>query len=90
MMLTHGVKNILSHEFLDAPQKTRIQSASTHLYPLGMISTECKLTDLGIRIFDLPVAPMLAKTLAFSKSLEVVTIVSMLSAGEIFYSLAGL
>ncbi|CAG9807427.1 unnamed protein product [Chironomus riparius] len=84
-----GVKNILEFDFMDPPHKDNILTSLRQLFLLGALDRNGDVTDLGRKMTELPVEPNLAKMLLVSVGLkctdEIITIIAMLSAGNVFY-----
>ncbi|KAI9644104.1 hypothetical protein NHQ30_007457 [Ciborinia camelliae] len=87
-----GIDNIVRFPFLTSPPAELIIRALELLYSLGALDTYAKLTKpLGIRMAELAVEPMMAKTLLSASSFnclsEILTIAAMTSVGgNIFYN----
>lgn len=79
---------MFAHNSPPSPFQTLI-SALEMLYNLGALDEEGMLTRLGRRMAEFPLDPPVAKMLIASVDLgcseEVVTIIGMLSAQNIFY-----
>ena len=78
-----GIHDLLHFEFLDAPPPETLIRSLELLYALGALNKTGDLTKLGRRMAELPLAPMLGKTLLASEtyccSEEILTIAAMLS-----------
>lgn len=90
LLLSLGIENLLEFDFLDAPPPQALLRSLEHLYALGALNDQGKLTRLGRRMAELPLDPMMAKALLASETYEcveeVTTICGMLSANNtIFY-----
>ncbi|KAI5081195.1 hypothetical protein GOP47_0004378 [Adiantum capillus-veneris] len=84
-----GVNNLLAFDFMDPPPPQSLISAMEQLYSLGALDEEGLLTRLGLKMAEFPLEPPLSKMLLASVELgcsdEVLRIISMLSAQNIFY-----
>ena len=84
-----GINDLLHFDFMDPPPVNTMVTALELLYQLGALDNEGLLTKIGRKMAEFPLAPELAKMLMFSVDLgcseEVLTIVAMLAAGNIFY-----
>ncbi|KAK3372831.1 P-loop containing nucleoside triphosphate hydrolase protein [Lasiosphaeria ovina] len=81
-----GIDNVLRFDFLTPPPAELMIKALELLYSLGALDDYAKLTrPLGMRMAELAVEPMMAKTLlsapAFGCSSEILTIAAMTSLG---------
>lgn len=81
-----GIDNIVRFDFLTAPPSQLVIRALELLYSLGALDDYAKLTKpLGIRMAELAVEPMMAKTLLSAPSFgclsEMLTIAAMTSLG---------
>ncbi|KKY38093.1 putative atp-dependent rna helicase dhx8 [Diaporthe ampelina] len=81
-----GITNFLRFDFLTPPPAELMSRALELLYSLGALDDYCKLTKpLGMRMAELAVEPMMAKTLLsatlFGCVSEVLTIAAMTSVG---------
>jgi len=88
-MKAMGVNDLLNFEFMDPPPAQTLVSAMENLWTLGALDEEGLLTRLGRRMAEFPLEPPLSKVLIASTDLgcseEALTIVAMLSVGNIFY-----
>ncbi|MCO5549395.1 hypothetical protein L7F22_002866 [Adiantum nelumboides] len=84
-----GVDNLLTFDFMDPPTAQAFISAMEQLYGLGALDEEGFLTRLGLKMAEFPLEPPLSKMLLASVELgcsdEILTIIAMLSAQNIFY-----
>ncbi|KAK9931697.1 hypothetical protein M0R45_018964 [Rubus argutus] len=84
-----GIKDLLSFDFMDPPPSEALISSSKQLHNLGALDAEGSLTKLGSRMAVLPLDPPLSKMLLASVNLgcsdEILTIIAMVAAGNIFY-----
>lgn len=89
MMKAMGIKDLLSFDFMDPPPSEALISSSKQLHNLGALDAEGSLTKLGSRMAVLPLDPPLSKMLLASVNLgcsdEILTIIAMVAAGNIFY-----
>lgn len=81
-----GITNFLRFDFLTPPPAELMSRALELLYSLGALDEYCKLTKpLGMRMAELAVEPMMAKTLLsaplFGCVSEILTIAAMTSLG---------
>jgi len=83
-----GINDIVGFGFMDPPKSNRVNTALTSLRNLGAIDAASKITLLGRKMAEFPLAPNLSKVLLVASALncseEVLTIVSMLSVNHIF------
>ncbi|PUZ66167.1 hypothetical protein GQ55_3G284700 [Panicum hallii var. hallii] len=85
-----GINDLVSFDFVDPPASEGLLRALEDLFALGALNSRGELTKTGRRMAELPLDPMLAKAIVASErygcSEEVLTIASMLSAGNaVFY-----
>ncbi len=81
-----GIENIVRFDFITPPPAELLTRALELLYSLGAVDDYAKLTKpLGVRMAELAVEPMMAKTLLSSPSFgclsEILTIAAMTSLG---------
>jgi ATP-dependent RNA helicase DDX35 len=81
-----GIDNVLRFDFLTSPPAELMTRALELLYSLGALDDYAKLTKpLGMRMAELAVEPMMAKTLLSASSFgclsEILTIAAMTSLG---------
>ena len=73
---------------MDKPDKLSLITSQHHLYSLGALDDNGKLTTLGRKMIQFPLEPQLSKMLIISEQFgcaeEIVTIVSALSVGNFF------
>ncbi|KAK2989661.1 hypothetical protein RJ640_021581 [Escallonia rubra] len=88
-MKAMGINDLLSFDFMDPPSPQALISAMEQLYSLGALDEEGLLTKLGRKMAEFPLEPPLSKMLLASVDLgcsdEILTIISMLQAKNIFY-----
>eukprot|EP00250_Pteridium_aquilinum_P014497 c22029_g1_i2 orf=326-2476(+) len=89
-----GIDDILGFDFMDKPSSMAIRKSLEHLYILGALTDEGKLSEpLGVRMSRFPVEPLYAKAIIMSCeykcSAEMLAIVAMLSVESIFYQPRG-
>lgn len=84
-----GINDLLAFDFMDPPSPQTLIQALEMLFNLGALDEEGLLTRLGRKMAEFPMEPPMSKVLIASVDLgcseEVLTIVSMLSAQNIFY-----
>jgi len=84
-----GINDLLHFEFMDPPPAQTLIHSLEQLYNLGALDEEGLLTRLGRRMAEFPLEPALSKILIASVDLncseEVLTIIAMLSAQNIFH-----
>eukprot|EP00271_Cylindrocystis_brebissonii_P004980 TRINITY_DN16937_c0_g1_i1.p1 TRINITY_DN16937_c0_g1~~TRINITY_DN16937_c0_g1_i1.p1 ORF type:complete len:1286 (+),score=225.88 TRINITY_DN16937_c0_g1_i1:549-3860(+) len=84
-----GINDLLSFDFMDPPPPQALISAMEQLYNLGALDEEGLLTKLGRKMAEFPLEPPLSKMLIASVDLgcsdEILTIIAMLQAQNIFY-----
>lgn len=84
-----GINDLLNFDFMDPPPHQTMVTALENLYALSALDDEGLLTRLGRKMADFPMEPQMSKMLIASVDLgcseEMLTIVSMLGAENIFY-----
>lgn len=84
-----GIDNLLDFDFLDPPPQHVILNAMYQLWIFGALDNLGNLTSLGKRMNEFPLDPSLSKMLIMSEemecSMEILSIVSMLSVPNVFY-----
>ncbi|KAJ0701989.1 putative RNA helicase [Helianthus annuus] len=84
-----GMNDLFSFDFMDPPSSQALVSAMAQLYTLGALDEEGLLTKLGRKMAEFPLEPPLSKMLLASVDLgcsdEIVTIIAMITTGNIFY-----
>lgn len=84
-----GINDLLNFDFMDPPLVSTMVTALENLYQLGALDNDGLLTRIGRKMADFPLEPSLAKMLMFSVDLgcsdEIITIVAMLTAQNVFY-----
>ncbi|KAH7926220.1 P-loop containing nucleoside triphosphate hydrolase protein [Leucogyrophana mollusca] len=85
-----GVKNLLEFDFMDPPPQANIINSMYQLWVLGALDNLGDLTPVGRKMSEFPMEPSMAKMLIASSveykcSAEMLTIVSMLSVPSVFY-----
>lgn len=84
-----GINDLMNFDFMDPPPAPTLISALEQLYNLGALDEEGLLTRLGRKMAEFPLDPPVCKMLIASVDLgcseEILTIVGMLSAQNIFY-----
>lgn len=84
-----GINDLLNFDFMDPPPPQTLVSALEQLYNLGALDDEGLLTRLGRKMAEFPLDPPVSKMLIASVDLgcseEILTIIGMLSAQNIFY-----
>ncbi|GER51430.1 ATP-dependent RNA helicase [Striga asiatica] len=84
-----GINDLLSFDFMDPPAAQALISAMEQLYSLGALDEEGLLTKLGRKMAEFPLDPPLSKMLLASVDLgcsdEILTIIAMITTGNIFY-----
>lgn len=84
-----GVDDLFLFNFMDPPPEENMQNSMFQLWMLGALDNTGGLTPLGRSMGELPLDPSLSKMLVTSVqmgcSVEILTIVSMLSIPSIFY-----
>ena len=88
-----GVHDPRTFDLLTVPSEQSLLKAFELLFALGAIDTEMKLTDQGKRLAKLPLDPvfghLLLQSPKYGCTSEMLTVVSMLSAENIFYRPGG-
>lgn len=89
MLKSLGVSNLLEFDFMDPPPQDTILNSMYQLWVLGALNNVGELTPLGRKMGEFPMEPSLSKMLITSVeygcSVEMLTIVSMLSVPSVFY-----
>lgn len=84
-----GINDLLGFDFMDPPPVQALVTALQQLYNLSALDDEGLLTAVGRKMAEFPLEPMLSKMLIASVqagcSDEILTIVAMLSVGNVFY-----
>jgi HrpA-like helicases len=84
-----GIDNLLNFEFMDPPPQENIQNSLYQLWVLGALDNTGSLTSMGRKMVEFPLDPPLSKMLIVSDeqecSMELLTIVSMLSVPSVFH-----
>ena len=88
-MKAMGINDLLNFDFMDPPPPQTLVTALEQLYNLGALDEEGLLTRLGRKMAEFPLDPPVSKMLIASVDLgcseEILTIIGMLSAQNIFY-----
>lgn len=88
-MKAMGINDLLNFDFMDPPPPATLVMALEQLYNLGALDEEGLLTRLGRKMAEFPLDPPVSKMLIASVDLgcseEILTIIGMLSAQNIFY-----
>ena len=88
-MKAMGINDLLNFDFMDPPPPQTLVSALEQLFNLGALDEEGLLTRLGRKMAEFPLDPPVSKMLIASVDLgcseEILTIIGMLSAQNIFY-----
>ncbi|KAL8137387.1 hypothetical protein V2J09_003388 [Rumex salicifolius] len=88
-MKAMGINDLLAFDFMDPPPPQALISAMEQLYSLGALDDEGLLTKLGRKMAEFPLEPPLSKMLLASVDLgcsdEILTIISMIQTGNMFY-----
>ena len=84
-----GINDLMGFDFMDPPPPATLVTALEELYNLGALDDEGLLTKLGRKMAEFPLEPPMSKVLIASVDLgcseEVLTILAMLSAENIFH-----
>ncbi|KAJ4851210.1 Pre-mRNA-splicing factor ATP-dependent RNA helicase DEAH10 [Turnera subulata] len=86
-----GVDDIIGFDFMEKPSRAAIIKSLEHLFLLGALTDDCKLSDpVGHQMSRLPLDPVYSKALILASQLscleEMLITVAMLSAESIFYN----
>ncbi|XP_024384968.1 pre-mRNA-splicing factor ATP-dependent RNA helicase DEAH10 isoform X1 [Physcomitrium patens] len=86
-----GIDDVLGFDFMDKPSRIAIVKSLEHLYSLGALTDEGKLSDpIGTRMARFPLEPMYAKAMLISCEMgcseEMLATVSMMSVDSVFYA----
>jgi ATP-dependent RNA helicase DHX8/PRP22 len=88
-MKAMGINDLINFDFMDPPPPATLVTALEQLYNLGALDEEGLLTRLGRKMAEFPLEPPMSKMLIASVDLgcseEILTIVAMLSAQNIFH-----
>ena len=88
-MKAMGINDLINFDFMDPPPPATLVTALEQLYNLGALDEEGLLTRLGRKMAEFPLEPPMSKMLIasvdFGCSEEILTIVAMLSAQNIFH-----
>jgi pre-mRNA-splicing factor ATP-dependent RNA helicase DHX15/PRP43 len=92
LLLKIGVKDLVSFDYVDDPAPETLMRALSILHPLGAVDDDGNLTPLGGLMAEFPLDhPQLAKALIvspdFKCSNEILSIVAMLSVGDVWLQL---
>lgn len=89
MLKAMGINDLLHFDFMDPPPTNTMLTALEELWALSALDDEGLLTRLGRKMADFPMEPALAKVLIASVdlgcSVEMLSIVAMLSVQSVFY-----
>ncbi|POM61893.1 Pre-mRNA-splicing factor ATP-dependent RNA helicase [Phytophthora palmivora] len=93
-LLSMGIQDLAHFDFVSPPSPEALIRALELLFSLGAIDTNCRLIEpLGTQMAEFPVAPALAKVLLssfrFDCTLEMLSIASVLSVGDVFLGSRG-
>ncbi|EEF50736.1 ATP-dependent RNA helicase, putative [Ricinus communis] len=86
-----GVDDIIGFDFIEKPSRAAIIKSLEHLFLLGALTDECKLSDpVGHQMARLPLDPIYSKALILASQFncleEMLITVAMLSVESIFYA----
>ncbi|ORZ08978.1 P-loop containing nucleoside triphosphate hydrolase protein [Absidia repens] len=85
-----GIDNVLEFDYMDRPSRASLIRALEELYALGAIDDKGNLSELGKKMAEFPLDPTFSKVIIQSAeygcSLEVISIVSLLSVDSIFFT----
>ncbi|XP_037491877.1 pre-mRNA-splicing factor ATP-dependent RNA helicase DEAH10 isoform X2 [Jatropha curcas] len=86
-----GVDDIIGFDFMEKPSRAAIIKSLEHLFLLGALTDECKLSDpVGHQMARLPLDPIYSKALIVASQFncleEMLIAVAMLSVESIFYA----
>lgn len=88
-----GIKDPTSFEFVTPPNKASLVRATKLLYALGALDGQMQLTTYGKKLAKLPLDPvfghLLLQSAEYSCVKEMLSVVSVLSADNLFYRPAG-
>eukprot|EP00494_Astrolonche_serrata_P032786 UN33055 len=89
MLKAMGINDILGFDFMDKPSTANLITAMHQLYNLSALDDEGMLTRHGRTMAEFPLDPQLSKVLIKSVDLkcadEILTIISMLTAENVFH-----
>lgn len=92
-MKARGVKDIASFPFLDSPPRESLEKALLQLFQLKTLNEAGEITDIGMRMAELPLYVCLARALLAAAEpemdcvSEVIDIISCLSVENVFLNL---
>jgi len=88
-MKAMGIDQIVTFDFMEPPDKTRLVKSLRLLFLLGALDADGKLTDLGKQMAQFPLEPQFARVLIAANELgcadDALTLVSMLSAEGVWF-----
>lgn len=91
MLKLLNVQDVILFPFLDAPPKDLLACSLYDLWAMGALDNAGNLTEMGAQLTLFPMEPNLAKLILlscdpkFHCSLEIISIVAMLSVPNVFY-----
>lgn len=81
-----GINNIVTFDFMDAPNHEILVQALDNLYQLNALGDDGELTELGRKMCEFPLSPPYAKIIVESENFkcvdQIITICSMLNVGH--------
>ncbi|CAI0390746.1 unnamed protein product [Linum tenue] len=86
-----GVDDIFGFDFIEKPSRAAIVKSLEHLFLLGALTDDCKLSDpVGHQMARLPLDPIYSKALILASQFncleEMLITVAMLSVDSVFYA----
>jgi len=88
LMKKIGIEDVASFDFLDPPDSQNIRNALDSLTSLGALNAQGSLTEMGLLMAELPLAPNISRMVIESEKYgctqEVATIASFLGAKPVF------
>lgn len=90
LLLSIGITDVLHFDFLDRPEPEALVKALELLYSLGAVTPRCELTKAGRQMAELPVGPMMSRTVIAAQEHGCIGIVLPVIAlldemGSLFY-----
>ncbi|KAI3972747.1 hypothetical protein MKX01_019405 [Papaver californicum] len=90
LLKTLNIENLLDFDFMEPPPQGNILNLIYQLWVLGSLNNIGSLTELGWKMVEFPSDPPLARVLLIGGELgflnEVLTVVSMLSVTNVFFT----
>ncbi|KAI9294472.1 hypothetical protein K502DRAFT_292270 [Neoconidiobolus thromboides FSU 785] len=89
-LMATGIKNVISFNFIDPPNKLSMIKTLSNLSILGAINENCQLNETGELMAKFPLLPRFSKVLIESKNFkctkEILMIISIMSTENIYFN----